>query len=294
MNETIKRLLTPPLLALTKSVDNSAFLQKVLRYAPFPRKTAIVRRLLKFSPDKTIANCRGVKFELDTKDLLQREIYFNTYDAQKLPLLLKHLKSGGIYLDIGANIGFYALHMAKHLKGYGKVYAVEADPSIFQSLAKNCAMNSFGKLVTPFNLAISNCNARLNFYTHDGENSGAGSLTSFDHIHGKKIEVDAVTLDQFLEKEKISRVDFLKVDIEAHEFELLEGAKQALKTRQLRKIYVEFNGVLLAQKGKTFRDFLDAFAEYGYVPADINLDLAAKLKTDHALSSEICSDFLFS
>lgn len=294
MNEILKKTLMYPLLAATKSVDALPVLQRILRNISFPRKTAIIRRLNKFPNNRITASCRGISFELDLEDLLQREIYYNTYDAKKLPFLLRYIKREGTYLDVGANVGFYSLHMAKKINGKGRVYAIEADPSIFNVLKRNCENNPFGKQVKVFSTAIAHLDGQLNFYLHEKDNSGAGSLTKFDHICGEQIQVSAMTLDRFMEQEGISYVDLLKVDIESNEFELLEGAKKSLREKRFGKIYIEFNGILLAKKGKNFHDFLNAFAEYGYSLIDINLDIAQKLQSNTISSSAVCTDFLFS
>ncbi len=58
------------------------------------------------------------------------------------------------------------------------------------------------------------------------------------------------------------------MDVEAGEFELLEGARSALGAGVFRHVFIEFNGPRLAERGRTFDDLLGCFAEHGYHPAD--------------------------
>ncbi|MBY0529279.1 MAG: FkbM family methyltransferase [Rhabdochlamydiaceae bacterium] len=293
MNPTIKQLLTPVLSAATFCVDRSALLQKLLRTLPVERKIAIVKRLTRLSSKQTVAECNGIRFDVNFKDMLQRLIYFNAFDMRSLNNVLSYVEPGMRCLDIGANVGFYSLHLAKKVGKTGFVHGIEADPVIYNSFLRNCGLNSFASTIRTHNVAISNCVGQLQFYTHDGNNWGAGSLTQFAHIQGKTIEVPAITLDHFMEEHSVEYFDFVKIDIEANEFELLEGAKNTLNEKRLHKIYIEFNGILLAQKSRSFKEFVALFADHGYHPIGHHLDLVEAIERGKIDPTQICTDFLF-
>lgn len=292
MHPSFKKKLAPLLHATTSYVDSYPFLQRVLRHIPIYHKLSIVRRLSNY-PKSTIANCLGVNYELDLTDLLQREIYFNCYDSKQLPLLLRYITAGQTYIDVGANVGFYSLHIAKKIKGNGRIYSFEPDPMLYKSLHKNYGLNTFARTIKIYNLAITNCVETMPFYVHHDGASGEGSLTRFPRLTGKSITVDTMTIDRFLEIEKIEKVNFIKIDIEGNEFELLEGAKHSLKDQCLEKIYIEFNGPLQMQKGRTLTELLELFADYGYQPGKLNQKILHQLRHGRLDPNQVVTDFLF-
>ena len=84
-------------------------------------------------------------------------------------------------------------------------------------------------------------------------------------------------MDDFLASKGIGNVDLLKVDVEAGEFELLEGAARSLRNHIFRYIFIEYFGARLAEHGKTFADFRDIFHSYGYKAIELNLDLLRQM-----------------
>ena len=293
MNSRLKKILLSTLKAITNRFDHSPFLQSVSRHLPLWRKTSVVCRLSRY-PKNVTAKCLNITYQLNLTDLLQREIYFNCYDGKQLAKLLRHIVPGGVYIDVGANVGFYSLHIAKKIQGNGKIYSFEADPILHKRLDANCSLNRFGRTIKTYNLAITNCEKIVPFYVHGEGASGQGSLIHHPALTGKVVEVRGMTLDRFLKEERLEKVSFIKIDIEGGEFELLNGAKRALTEQRFEKIYIEFNGTLQLQRGKTFKDFLQLFADYGYHPQDLNRKLLMKLQSGKISPEKIVTDFLFS
>jgi FkbM family methyltransferase len=240
-----------------------------------------------------IDECDGIKYKFNLKDNLQKEIYFNSYENANLKLVLSLIKPGSVCLDIGANIGVYTLHIAKKLNHLGNVYSFEPDPSNFRRLKENCQLNSFCESVKLFEIALSNSSDTVTLYQCDDSNSGWHSLTKFSDIAVSQTEVKAETLDNIINKLQITEIQLIKIDVEANEFELLEGAEQTLKSRLSKYIFIEFNGPRLAEKNRSLEEFLNLFQQYGYYPTLINLDVISKSKHGTTDPKNICTDFLF-
>lgn len=234
---------------------------------------------------------RGIIYELNVDDPIQRKIALNLYEKGDLKQIASLIKKGGTCIDVGANVGFYTLHFAKKMQNTGKAYAFEADPSVFAKLKANCKLNTFGS-IDIYNKAISNQNGKTTFHCSQDACSGSGSLEKFHDIAGQQIEIETQSLDSFLAEEKISFVDLIKIDIEGHEIKLLQGAKESLKKRKFGHIFVEFNGPRLSQKGHTFNEFCDYFFSNDYKMKNSSfLEQITSKKID---SSKICTNFLFS
>ena len=141
------------------------------------------------------------------------------------------LKSG-IFLDVGANVGKYSVIIGNQLRENGKVFAFEPEPSNLKALKRNLELNRLTN-VNIIPLACSDKKDRLKLYLNE-KNSGGHSLiekqTSF-------IEVDVDTLDNRIEKQKIKKVDMIKIDVEGAEADVLKGAKKILKRYHPRVIF---------------------------------------------------------
>ncbi len=98
--------------------------------------------------------------------------------------------------------------------------------------------------------------------------SGIGSLhqrdlASYGITHEKQEDVVTTTLDDFVQRSGIERVDYLKLDVEGHELSALRGAERLLRERRIRALSFEFGGTQLDSRF-FFRDYWKLLASYGY------------------------------
>ncbi len=237
--------------SIRRAFKKADFSLRLLLAITSKRKASLKERL-SFPPLNKPLNvtCNKIHYSLNLNDPLQKKIFLSLYESKDLQLVLNYIKPGAICIDVGANIGFYTLHMAKALNNRGKVYAFEADPGVFEKLKTNCGLNNFSSpTVQLFCAAVSNKTGETEFYQSSDVCTGSGSIENFPDIGGQKIQVKSIALDDFLEEEKISNIDMLKVDIEGHEFSLLQGAESALKKHIIKNIFLEFNGQRLRETG---------------------------------------------
>lgn len=124
-------------------------------------------------------------------------------------------------IDVGAHIGYYTILFAKCVGPTGQVISLEPFPANFALLQKNIELNDMSQ-VRAFHEAVFSCAGELTISAPDDLlNSGDASVV---HKHGtKQFRVPAVTLDSLC-----SRPDFLKVDVEGAEYDVLLGAKETI------------------------------------------------------------------
>lgn len=167
----------------------------------------------------------------------------------------KIIKPGDIFLDLGANIGYFSLLAAKLVGEKGKVFSFEPEPRNFYYLQKNIEINNY-KNIYPFQKAVSNINDMIELFICDYD-SGHHTINQYEGIevysHGrptqkKSIKIEAVKLDDFL-KDKTDRVDIVKMDIEGAEALAIEGMKNILKNNKNIKILMEFFPLLIQKMG---------------------------------------------
>lgn len=166
------------------------------------------------------------------------------------------LSDGAVAMDVGANIGATALIMSAFV-GKGRVIAVEPGPKAFAALCENVRANGAGA-VECHNVALSSDGGRTVFL----EDSSFGHL-DLDASPGldDPRAVAVRTLDDLVESLGLQRLDFLKIDTEGFEPQVLAGAQAAL-ARFAPIIYLELNAwTLMAHGGNNMLEFLRALAE---------------------------------
>ncbi len=132
-----------------------------------------------------------------------------------------------VVFDIGANIGLYSL-TAKAFNQKAKVYAFEPSVNTFDKLKHNCKLNNYD--VVCEQIALSNKNGTQTFYDVDNPHQYSASLSpdklkNWEGFTGETMdyEVETCTLDSYIERNNINRMDLLKIDVEMHEPEVIEG-----------------------------------------------------------------------
>lgn len=138
------------------------------------------------------------------------------------------IEEGEIVVDIGANIGEFSLSIAETA---GQVYSFEPDPEVFRALQKN--LLSYENCQS-FPLALADSEGEIEFFL---STNGADSSAIVPDTYDKKITIPATTLDAFVKARNIPKLDFLKVEAEGFEPEVLNGASETLQT--VRKIVVD-------------------------------------------------------
>jgi len=159
------------------------------------------------------------------------------YNLEELNFLRAHVPAGGVFVDIGANVGTYALALASYVGADGKVIAIEPHPVTHARLAFNRSASNF-KQVALVAAAAGPSDGELLIETDD-DNLGASHVAS-GAPSANAIKVRALRLQRILEDVGVTSVDALKIDIEGFEDRVLTGFfKQAPQALWPRAIVIE-------------------------------------------------------
>jgi FkbM family methyltransferase len=163
----------------------------------------------------------------------ERGALFNPdYNLEELDFLRARTPLGGVFVDVGANVGTYAMVLARHVGANGKVIAIEPHPVTHARLAFNRAASGFNQ-VTLVAAAAGPSDGELMIET-DGDNLGASHIVTGERP-GNAIKVPSLRLQRVLGDAGVSHVDALKIDVEGYEDRVLTGffkeAPQALWPR---------------------------------------------------------------
>jgi FkbM family methyltransferase len=152
-------------------------------------------------------------------------------------------KQGDNFVDVGAHIGRYSIVAAKRIGNLGQIIAIEAHPETFELLKKNVALNGL-RNVTAINTVVSSQKGKAKLYL-DGHDSGF-TVYSTIMINRTKteefLEVEANTLDNILNENNIQRVNWIKIDVEGAELEVLKGAVDTLSSNKDLTLLIEVHG----------------------------------------------------
>jgi FkbM family methyltransferase len=158
-----------------------------------------------------------------------------SFETDKI-VIEKIVKENFICFDIGANIGHLSILMAKKAKN-GLVISLEPSPRIFSYLLDNIQINRL-KNIIPLNLAISEENGIKEFFTFTYADDQSALVVDKDW-KSEKYKVATLRLDELLKILRISKIDFLKIDVEGAELLVLKSLGKHIDG--VKYIWFEFN-----------------------------------------------------
>lgn len=146
-------------------------------------------------------------------------------------LIDKFCKPGTTVVDIGTNIGEWALPMAKAVGPGGSLLSFEPIPFMCNSVNRTFRVNGIFHAHC-FSIALSNKTGMARFFVNYSKdkivNSGLSSLEYPPSENSQPIDVQTTTLDEFISTHKVNRISFIKIDVEGHEYAVIEGAIETL------------------------------------------------------------------
>ena len=174
-----------------------------------------------------------------------RHSTFSTKEPEMLEWIEEY--GGGVFFDIGANIGIYSLFYAQVKEG--NVYSFE--PSVFnlRQLAKNISINKLSKRITIVSNPLSETTSVASFINGSADEGGA--LSAFGVNYGRlgkpinsdiKYSVVGFSLDDLFEKNVLTETpSLIKIDVDGIEHLILKGASKILKSEKLKSLFIEVN-----------------------------------------------------
>ena len=158
---------------------------------------------------------------------------YGEFSEIELSLMLKFIMKDDVVFDIGANIGAFTVPFAKKVGDFGEVYSFEPQKLIYEILNENVNKNKL-KNVKVFNIGVGKKEEELELNDIDYSKVGNFGGVSFKYesssftknIKNKKYKVKVKNLDQLTE---IKKCNFIKMDVELMELEILTGGKKFLK-----------------------------------------------------------------
>jgi FkbM family methyltransferase len=210
----------------------------------------------------------------------ERGALFNPdYNLEELDFLRAHTPVGGVFVDVGANVGTYAMVMARHVGASGTVIAIEPHPVTHARLAFNRAASDYEQ-VRLVAAAAGPSDGELMIET-DGDNLGASHIVSGERS-GTAIKVRSLRLQRMLDDARVSRVDALKIDVEGYEDRVLTGFfRQARQALWPRAVVIEH-----LSRNEWLEDCIADMRARGYAETGTTRSNTLLIRTEKALTPE--------
>lgn len=170
---------------------------------------------------------------VDGNDGIANRIYWHglsSFEGDTIPLFLKLASKSYRILDIGANTGIYAI-LAAIQNPSANIFAFEPVPENFDHLKYNVEINSL-KNVRLENYALSNYDGKASLYVPKGKIPTTASILGRFGVTDHVMEVPTIKLDTYCKREHLSDADLIKIDTEATEHLVIEGALETIKQSQ--------------------------------------------------------------
>ncbi len=231
----------------------------------------VFRAIRKYARDLTplvTVSAQNTRFDL-VIDPADFEVYNHTLrvwlnGSAEEALIRALMRPGYVYFDVGANYGLYALTAAVIGGASSQVFAFEPQPRLASAIRASISANSLSN-VSIIAAAIGASEDLRDFYVPQ-TGSGIGSVMrehASSHSGVLALQVPGITLDGFVEREKISQVDLIKIDIEGAEYDAIMGSMRVLRDYQ-PYLGFELNSAALLRAGKSVSDIANLLRTVGY------------------------------
>lgn len=142
---------------------------------------------------------------------------------------MKNNIKGSVVFDVGANVGVSSIYAV--LNGAKKIYAFEPVPETYDILKNNIKLNKLENKIVPINYGLGN-DERMKEVRYSFAGDGMAKINLIEDEVNKKVKntlIRIIKIDKFVKKYKIRRVNFIKMDVEGYEENVLLGAKETIK-----------------------------------------------------------------
>jgi len=213
----------------------------------------------------------GLAVRAYTKDVMGRHLYKRgVHESVLSTWVLRHLplRDDAVVLDIGANLGWYSLLLARRFPR-ARIHAFEPEPRNLALLRDNLQQNGITN-VTVHAVAVAERSGTMKFFPYPDKNMGRHSLVPMDGL--SPIDVQVVAIDDFLRDRRIDARDvgFVKIDVEGYELPALQGATSLLAASPL--LLAEFAPKYIRRAGADPGAMLRYLQDRGFRPFECTED----------------------
>lgn len=233
---------------------------------------AMFRLFKRLLPDNSVlkqVTVDGIRYLVwANEDIGKKLILLRSFEKNETEAFRRMVKNGDICVDVGGNVGYYSLNLARFSGPTGKVY-------VFEPIRRNALVISLALELNDFEnvevlqSAVSNTAGTVSLSIPSVDGAYAYINNGSEKLNGDREQVArCVTLDDFLSDHGEGRVDVMKIDVEGAEGLVLAGGCKLLEdgSRKPRVIMIEMVSDFLGRFGSNIPDIVDYLQACGYQP----------------------------
>lgn len=237
-------------------------IQSILKVRP-----ALIGSLLQkiFFPRREVIKAKGLYFSVNpASNLGYNLINKGTYEPDMIACMEDLLKPEDVFIDLGANEGFFSIIGSQLVGKKGKIIAIEPQARLQEVIKRNIDLNNCEN-TTIMKTIVSNHNQNMELYLTPNLNSGASSIIRPTKYKLPTENVPTMTLNQIFTKKCITHCKLLKIDIEGGEYEAILGALPLLKNKKIENIALELHPNILSKRELCTEDVIEPLKDSGYI-----------------------------
>lgn len=214
----------------------------------------------------------GLFVDGNTSDLIERYLYvFGTWEPSLSAFLRSELRPGDVFLDIGANVGYFTLLAARAVSNAGRVFAVEALPATAEKLQRNINANGLANAAVLANIA-SDEEGEVEMYRAPATNVGKSGTTRVpDGVSVGRVPM--IVASDAVPRALWPRVRAIKVDVEGHELRVIRGLQPLMdQMRPGASVVVEVAPDRLAEGGGSSDEIFELMSSHRFSAASLDND----------------------
>ena len=211
----------------------------------------------------------------DIRSMPLETLSLDYYEKNDTHMMYNLIEDGFTMFDIGANIGWFSIGIAKHRKK-SNIYSFEPIPKVFENLRNNLKLNDVTNIKI-FNHGFYNENKELIFYYYPNGTGYSSNIPFPGKVGFEKVKCKLLTLDKFVNENKISEINFIKCDVEGAELFVFQGGGRSIE---------QFTPIILSEISRINQskfsyhpnNIIKFFKEKGYLCFVANEDRLEEIK----------------
>ncbi len=215
------------------------------KYIPIERGKYTLGRLLRFFFNSFTVKLGNIYLEIIPSSMMDISYFYSGNESHKI---IKNeidlLNENSIFVDIGANIGYFSFLAAKRITGHGQIYAFEPSMREYKRLITGVLRNKIPNILI-FNQALGASKDVIKFNIMPDKHTGINSI--LEQVKGGAFLVNIDSLDNIYNQKRA--IDLIKIDIEGYEMFALMGMQNLFSKKLIKKVVIEITPHLLEKSG---------------------------------------------